>query len=584
MAGRIPPEFIDGLLARTDIVELIGTRIQLRKAGKDYQARCPFHDEKTPSFTVSPDKQFYHCFGCGAHGTAIGFLMEHDHLSFPEAVGELAEHAGMEVPSQGDSVVRGPDHAPLFGVMERAAELYRRQLREHPQAGRAVQYLKERGLTGEVAARFDLGYAPAGWDFVLRHLASSPAEQALLLTCGLVVEQDGRRYDRFRDRVIFPIRDRRGRVIGFGGRILGEGKPKYLNSPETPIFHKGRELYGLFEAQRSSRKIDALIVVEGYMDVIALAQYGIKTAVATLGTATTADHLRQLMRTAPELIFCFDGDRAGREAAWKALQTALPLATGHQSIRFLFLPDGEDPDTLVRRVGPDGFGALMGEARPLSDLLFEHLAEQADMTSLDGRARIASLAKPLIEQMPQGVYRELVVKRVAELTGLPGEAPARARRGSERRSAQRQLSMRLSLVAQAIALLLDNPHLASAVDRLEDAWRRATSPGIDVLAMLLDTLKEHPDMSKAVLLERWRDHPHFGYLQRISVDPFLRDIAEENLEATLVGAVDRLSEETRKLERRRPFNQRSTADWSEEERERLEREARMARVRREDMH
>ncbi len=579
MAGKIPQQFIDDLLARTDIVDLISTRIQLRKAGKDYQARCPFHEEKTPSFTVSADKQFYYCFGCGAHGTAIGFLMEHDHLAFPEAIEELAQRIGLEIPDQGAPVRTGPDPAPLLRLMEQASALYRQQLRDHPQAARAVQYLKDRGLSGTIAARFDLGFAPSG-DFLLGRLGCGGAEQAKLMTCGLIAEQDARRYDRFRDRIMFPIRDRRGRVIGFGGRLLGDGKPKYLNSPETPLFHKGRELYGLFEVQQSNRKIASIIVVEGYMDVIALAQFGITNAVATLGTATTQDHLQQLLRTTPELVFCFDGDRAGRDAAWKALVTALPLATGQQSIRFHFLPEGEDPDTLVRRLGPEGFTARLDEAQPLSTLLFEHLEQQVDMTSMDGRARLANLAQPLVAQLPQGIYRDLVLKRIADLTGLPTPRPVR----DTRRSTRAALPVRLSLIAQAIALLLDNPHLAAHTGACDDAWRRSTNPGVDVLGQLLDMLIDRPGMNKAAVLERWREHPHFRYLQRISVDPFLQDIAEEHLVAVFVGALNRISEETCKIERRLPFNQSSTTQWSAEERARLKAQTQAARIPRDKLH
>lgn len=580
MAGRIPQQFIDDLLARTDIVDLIGTRIQLRKAGKDYQARCPFHEEKTPSFTVSADKQFYYCFGCGAHGTAIGFLMEYDHLVFPEAIEELAQRVGLEVPAQGEPLRTGPDRAPLLQLMEQTAALYCQQLRHHPQATRAVQYLEERGLTEAITKRFDLGFAPGG-NVLLGRLGASADVQTQLMTCGLIAAQDGRRYDRFRDRIMFPIRDRRGRVIGFGGRLLGDGQPKYLNSPETPLFHKGRELYGLYELLQSTRKITSVIVVEGYMDVIALAQFGITNAVATLGTATTSEHLQQLLRTAPEVVFCFDGDRAGRDAAWKALVTALPLATGQQSIRFHFLPEGEDPDSLVRRVGPDGFSEMLKDAQPLSTLLFEHLAQQVDMTSLDGRARIASLAEPLIAQLPRGIYRDLVLKRIADLTGLPAQRPKRSVRRGNRPTA---LPARLSLVAQAIALLLDNPHLAADVASCDDTWRRASNPGVDVLAQLLDMLLDHPQINKATVLERWREHPHFSYLQRISVAPFLLDIAEENLSAELAGALNRLSEETRKAEQRSPFNQASTKHWSPEERARIEEQAQAARVRRDKYH
>ncbi len=587
MAGRIPPEFIDNLLARTDIVDLIGSRIQLRKAGKDYQALCPFHDEKTPSFTVSPSKQFYHCFGCGAHGTAIGFLMDHDHLPFREAVEELAQRAGLEVPTDGEVVQAGPDYAPLYQLLEQAAALYRQQWREHPQAARAVEYLKTRGLTGEIAARYELGFAPPGYDFLLSRLGRGSTERERLMTCGLLAEQDGRHYDRFRERIIFPIRDRRGRVIGFGGRLIGEGKPKYLNSPETPVFHKGRELYGLFEARQANRRLTSLLVVEGYLDVIALAQFGVTNAVATLGTATTADHLQQLLRTAPEIIFCFDGDRAGREAAWKALETALPLATGHQSIRFLFLPDGEDPDTLVRGEGAEGFTARVQTARPLSEFLFGHLSEQLDMTAPEGRARLASLARPLIERMPVGLYRELLLKRLADLAGLPAQPPAPPAH-ARRRVGRPGQPQRLSLIAQAIALLLDHPELAAQAAQAPDDWRRSTTPGIEVLAQLLDTLAAHPAMSTAALLERWREHPHFAYLQRLSVASFLRDITAENIAADFTvaadftGALERLNEQVRKAERNRSFNQRSTADWSAEVRAEMEREAELARVRRDE--
>lgn len=579
MAGRIPPEFIDELLARTDIVELIGSRIQLRKAGKDYQARCPFHEERTPSFTVSPDKQFYHCFGCGAHGSAIGFLMEHDHLAFREAVEELAQRVALEVPASGQPASAGPDHAPLYRLLEQAAGLYRRQLREHAQASRAVSYLKDRGLSGEIAARYGLGFAPPGGDFLLSRLGVNQDQYGQLLRCGLVAEQDGRHFDRFRDRIVFPIRDRRGRVIGFGGRVLGDGKPKYLNSPETPLFHKGRELYGLFEAQQAEPKLASLLVVEGYLDVIALAQFGITNAVATLGTATSSEHLQQLLRRVQQLVFCFDGDTAGRAAAWKALETALPLATGQQSLRFLFLPDGEDPDSLVRREGAEGFGELVKGAQPLSEFLFDHLSAQEDMTSLDGRAKFSHRAKTLLDRLPPGVYRDLLFKRLADLAGLPTHSsagPTRARRPR----LQPGRPLRLSLIAQAIALLLNYPELAAEATQVDEDWRRSQSPGVDILAQLLENLTVYSSMNKATLLERWRDHPHFAYLQRLSVDPFLRDMDAESAAAEFTGALRRLSAEVRKEERRRPFNQRSTSDWSPEVRDQVRREAEAARVRR----
>jgi DNA primase len=398
--------------------------------------------------------------------------------------------------------------------------------------------------------------------------AADDAARARLQTVGLVSEQDGRQYDKFRDRVLFPIRDRRGRVIGFGGRVLGDGKPKYLNSPETPIFHKGRELYGLHEAQRANRTLDALIVVEGYLDVIALAQFGITNAVATLGTATTPEHLNQLFKLAPDIVFCFDGDRAGRAAAWKALETALPLATGHQAIRFLFLSEGDDPDTLVRREGAEGFRSRLEHAQPLSDFLFEHLSESMDTTTMDGRARFASEFQPYIDRLPQGIYRDLLIKRLADFTGAQVQAlrPATRRRQPKARLAQ---PTRPSLVAQAIALLLDRPDLAPQALDLSDDWRRSTQRGIDVLAQLLDMLRQSPELTKARLLERWREHPHFGYLQRLSVDPFLRDMSAEGAAAELTGAVERLSDEVREHEWRQLLNKRSPSEWTPEERARL---------------
>jgi len=571
MAGHIPPEFIDQLLARTDIVELIGSRLQLRKAGRQFQARCPFHDEKTPSFSVSPEKQVYHCFGCGASGSAIGFLMEYDHLPFREAVEELAERAGLEIPSDGEPIQAAPDHGPLYRLLEETAVYYRRQLREHPDAQRAIAYLKERGLTGEIAAHFGLGYAPARGNPLLAQFGRDTATRARLQTVGLVSEQDGRQYDKFRDRVLFPIRDRRGRIIGFGGRVLGDGKPKYLNSPETPIFHKGRGLYGLHEAQQANRTFEALIVVEGYLDVIALAQFGITNAVATLGTATTPEHLNQLLKLAPDIVFCFDGDRAGRAAAWKALETALPLATGHQAIRFLFLSEGDDPDTLVRREGAEGFRSRLKQAQPLSDFLFEHLRESVDATTQSGRERLALQIKLYLDRLPQGAYRDLLLNRLSDLPGAPLASTGQSAAPSRRRPMRLAQPTRPSLVAQVIALLLDRPDLAPQALALNDDWRRSTQRGIDVLIQLLDMLHQSPDLSKARLLERWREHPHFGYLQRLSVDPFLRDMTPEGAGAELTGAIRRLSDEVREHEWRQLLNKRSPSEWTPEERARLAR-------------
>ncbi|WP_028695727.1 DNA primase [Pseudomonas cremoricolorata] len=424
MAGLIPQSFIDDLLNRTDIVDVVSSRVQLKKTGKNLSACCPFHKEKSPSFTVSPDKQFYYCFGCGAGGNALGFIMDHDNLDFPQAVEELARAAGMEVPredSRRGHKPRQPTDSPLYPLLAAAGEFYRQALRSHPTRKAAVEYLKGRGLSGEIARDFGLGFAPPGWDNLLKHLGADPLQHKVMVDAGLLIEnaETGKRYDRFRDRVIFPIRDSRGRVIAFGGRVLGDDKPKYLNSPETPVFHKGQELYGLFEARKHNRNLDEIIVVEGYMDVIALAQQGLRNAVATLGTATSEEHLKRLFRVVPSVLFCFDGDQAGRKAAWRALESALPSLQDGRRARFLFLPEGEDPDSLVRAEGTDAFHARINQhAQPLADYFFEQLSNEADPRSLEGKAHMATLAAPLIEQVPGANLRQLMRNRLREITGL----------------------------------------------------------------------------------------------------------------------------------------------------------------------
>jgi DNA primase len=428
MAGLIPQSFIDDLLNRTDIVDVVSSRVQLKKAGKNYTACCPFHKEKTPSFSVSPDKQFYYCFGCGAGGNALGFIMDHDNLDFPQAVEDLAKAAGMEVPrEQGvkGQKPRQPTDSPLYPLLAAAADFYRQALRSHPARKAAVDYLKGRGLSGEIARDFGLGFAPPGWDNLYKHLSSDTLQQKVMIDAGLLIEntETGKRYDRFRDRVMFPIRDSRGRVIAFGGRVLGDDKPKYLNSPETPVFHKGQELYGLFEARKHNRNLDEIIVVEGYMDVIALAQQGLRNAVATLGTATSEEHLKRLFRVVPSVLFCFDGDQAGRNAAWRALEATLSSLQDGRRARFLFLPEGEDPDTLVRSEGTDAFKARINQhAQPLADYFFEQLTREADPRSLEGKAHLATLAAPLIDRVPGANLRTLMRQRLSEITGLTGEA------------------------------------------------------------------------------------------------------------------------------------------------------------------
>lgn len=423
--ARIPEPFIEDLLARTDIVELVNQRVPLKKTGRNYSACCPFHQEKTPSFTVAPDKQFYYCFGCGAKGNAVGFLMEYDNLAFPEAIEQLAQRAGMEVPrEQGHDAARQKKYRDrlqtLYDLLARAERFYRQQLKGDRDRQRAVDYLKGRGLTGEIAARYGLGFAPPGFDNLMTGLSLDSEGVEKGVECGLLVrrEDTGRTYDKFRDRIMFPIRDSRGRTIGFGGRVLGDGKPKYLNSPETPVFHKGEELYGLWEWRQSKEKSGQLFVVEGYMDVIALAQHGISNAVATLGTATTEEHARKLFRQVDEVVFCFDGDNAGRRAAWRALESALPALEDGKQARFLFLPEGEDPDTLVRREGREELLALAARAPGLSRYLFDHLSEGLDLGSVDGRARLARLAMPVLALARGEAYKRLLRKELSELTRL----------------------------------------------------------------------------------------------------------------------------------------------------------------------
>lgn len=545
MAGRIPSPFIDAVLARTDIVELVGTRVPLRKAGKDHKACCPFHEERTPSFTVSADKQFYHCFGCGAHGTAITFLMEYERLGFVEAVTELARRAGLDMPEDGAPLrPAGPDLRP---VLVDASRYFQEALRHHPTAARAHDYLKGRGVTGAIAKTFHLGYAPAAWDGLLGAL--SQYDGKTLEQAGLVIARDqGGYYDRFRDRVMFPIEDLQGRVIGFGGRVLDRGEPKYLNSPETVLFHKGRELYGLPQAVKTIETEKRAVVVEGYMDVIALAQHGITHAVATLGTATTREHLERLFRLCPEVVFCFDGDRAGRDAAWRALEQALSVLRDGRQVTFLFLPEGEDPDTLVRREGPEGFRQRLHRAVELRQFFFDTLSRQVDLTRDDGRARLFELAKPFLSKLPQGALHEIMMTRLAELTGLAGDrvralvpppppSPARPGRGPRGGFSPKGSP---SLVRQAIALLLQAPALIGEIGELPACDR----PGMDVLVALVAILKETPGLSTAAVVERFGGTEHHQALLRLAAWEYPALVADQALQ--LREIMDRLSEQTQR--------------------------------------
>jgi DNA primase len=532
--GRIPQHFIDELIARADIVEVIGSRVQLKKSGREYKACCPFHNEKTPSFWVSPDKQFYHCFGCGKHGTVVGFLMDYDHLAFPEAVEELATRLGLEVPREGGTEGAAPRaDEPLYELTARVARFYAESLAREP---RARDYLARRGLTGETIERFQIGYAPNSWNEVLRRFGGDDAERRRLAETGLIIERERgqtqfseRHYDRFRDRVMFPIRDTRGRVIAFGGRIVDAGEPKYLNSPETVLFHKGRELYGLYETRRARTSLKRLVVVEGYMDAVRLHQEGIDYAVATLGTATTAEHFRRIFRLVPEVVFAFDGDRAGRAAAWRALQQSLPEAREGRQILFLFLPEGHDPDTLVATEGRAAFEQRLTGALPLSEYLVRELSEQSDLSHADGRARFAESARPLYQKVPEGVYRELLLGRLAHVVGLAPErleelwskapgAPAVAAAPPARRAPGRARTSagRGSLVRQAIVRLVHFPAIAGEVSPAERSGLDASEEaGIQLLRELLDNLREQPAQISAQVIQRWAGREGGESLQKL---------------------------------------------------------------------
>jgi DNA primase len=550
MAGRIPKSFIDELVARADIVEVVGARVTLKRAGSNYKGLCPFHGEKTPSFTVSPSKGFYHCFGCSAHGTAIGFLMAYDNLEFPQAVEALAEMMGLEVPRESSGVPeRKDDNEELYALLREADQIYRAALRS---SDKAIAYLKKRGVDGPTAGRFGIGYAPDAWDTVLKQLGTSDARIAKLMQAGLVVANDaGRRYDRFRDRIMFPIRNSpRGQIIGFGGRVLDSGEPKYLNSPETPIFRKGHELYGLYEARQNPGRPKQIIVTEGYLDVASLVQHGIENAVATLGTATTAENLRRLTRLTDRILFCFDGDRAGRAAAWRALETALPYGGGTLELKFLLLPEGDDPDSFVRTKGPNAFRALAEDAAPLSDFLVNELSARVDMGSVDGRSRFQAIAKPLLKRLPEGTYRAAVMDAFATALHLtpdvldalmsddkePARAHARVMQGGAKRK---------TVVQKVINLAL---HYPGAAARTGDSERLAAlnQPGADLLRRVFAAAAEIADGSTARVLENMRDDPDFQYLERIVADPPLAIETEDDAAKELAASLEHLNEDAKR--------------------------------------
>jgi DNA primase len=570
MAGRIPQSFIDELTARADIVELIGSRVELKKAGREYRACCPFHNEKTPSFWVSPQKQFYHCFGCGAHGTALGFLMEYDKLSFPEAIEELAGRLGLDVPREASST---PDNSgstqPLYDLNLKVAKYFASVL---PGDARAREYARKRGLTRDTVERFMIGFAPNSWNEVLKRFGPTEADRKVLLECGLVIERErtdsrtlDRHYDRFRDRLMFPIRDSRGRVLAFGGRIVDQGEPKYLNSPETLLFHKGRELYGLYEVRQSRTSLKRLMVVEGYMDVARLHQAGVNYAVATLGTATTPEHLRRIFKLVNEVVFCFDGDKAGRAAAWRALGNALAEARDGRQIRFLFLPEGHDPDSLVGEEGREAFEKRLDGALPLSEYLANALGEQVDLSHADGRAQFAELARPLVSKVAPGVYRDLLIDRLSESIKLPSArlnqiwfneitdsagshttssaSEAAAARAANRPQRARDGGGGKGLVTKAVKLLVHFPGIAAGVSGAQLTQLEMTDdPGSRFLFELIDQLQQDPAANTGVLLMRWRDRPESPRMTALAQEE-LPGIEESGAALELAAAIAALGME-----------------------------------------
>jgi DNA primase len=556
MAGRIPQAFIDEIVARSDIVEIIGARVPLKKSGREFKACCPFHNEKSPSFWVSPDKQFYHCFGCGAHGTVVGFLMQYEKLGFLDAVADLAQRAGLPLPREALGT-RDPDSADLHDVMARIARFFEQNLSDN---ARAQKYAGTRGIDATTSARFALGYAPNSWDALLNRFGAQEDDRRQLLQLGMIIERDtqgGERgagfYDRFRDRLMFPIRDSRGRVIGFGGRIIDQGEPKYLNSPETPLFHKGRELYGLYEARQARTDFKRLMVVEGYMDVVRLHQAGITYSVATLGTATTQEHLNKIFKLTSEVVFCFDGDRAGRQAAWRALENSLPLARDGRELKFMFLPEGHDPDTLVAEEGSEAFEKRLNSALPLSEYLIQHLMVEVDLNHIDGRAKLKALAAPLFARMPEGIYREMLADRLAAQVSMPAAALKKsfmagdgARKSEDRPEPTRKGRGRMSvgrgnLLTQAITLVLHHPTAAAAVKDPE-TLKGVDKPGVSVLKELLAQAAGASNPSTAMLLERWRDLPEYDRLAELAMaEPLVA--APEAAAKELQMAVEKLLEE-----------------------------------------
>ena len=542
--ARIPESFIDDLLQRIDIVDVIGKRVPLKRAGREFQARCPFHDERSASFTVSPQKQFYHCFGCGVHGSAVGFLMNYENMDFSDAVEALAAGVGLTVPFEGGGYKRVDGSDALFPVLSDATQFFRRELESCPEA---KEYLEKRGVDRAASERFQLGWAPANGNKLMQSLGTTPERKKALEMAGLTGSGNTGDYAKFRERVMFPILDKRGRTIAFGGRIIGAGEPKYLNSPETALFKKSQELYGLYFARQF--KHTRLVVVEGYMDVLSLAQFGVTEAVATLGTATSREHAELLFRNAEDVVFCFDGDRAGRAAAWRALNNVLPRMREGRQAHFLFLPDGEDPDSIVRKEGMEGFRARYPTALPLSKYLFDELAKESNLSSIDGRARLAEKARPMLAQIPEGAFAELMQAELSRLTGVSQSmsAAADSRERPRQKSFQKREQIeagtsdlgRRTLVRQAITLLLGAPEVASSAEP-PYPFAALDLPGISLLLALIELARERPEANASSLVEMFDGQAEYPSLLKLLAAQVPGET--EHQKAEFLFAIDKLNE------------------------------------------
>jgi len=571
MANKIPRPFIDELITRVDLVELIGARIALKKTGANFSALCPFHTEKSPSFTVSPTKQFYYCFGCSAHGNAISFLMEFDRMGFIEAVETLASQVGLEIPRDAEDDEKQQYNKDFYAVLQQASQRYQQQLRA---TDKAINYLKSRGVSGKVCKQYAVGYAPPGWDFLMKALGNHPKALSQLTTTGMLLSKNGKSYDRFRDRIMFPIHDSRGRVIAFGGRTLGDEKPKYLNSPETPVYHKGDELYGLYEAKKSQRQLSRILIVEGYMDVIVLAEHGITYAVATLGTATTTRHVQRLLRHTTDILFCFDGDDAGKSAAWRALENTLPLMRDGVHVRFMFLPEGEDPDSLVRAEDKTAFEARMNQAMNLSDFFFSHLSDSDDNQSIDSKAKLAKRAMAYLNKIPTGVFQQLMFERLGEeihmeaatLKRLSDDTKTDGESARNKRATKKTIRAP-SPVRLAITYLLHQPQLVSEIDEL-GSLETLKSPGMPMLRTLLSILRANPTLTTGALLEHWENPKEAHQLAKLAAQESI--LSPTAMKTEFLGTLQRLFTLAREQEIQQLLTKASDNQLSQPEKQRLQ--------------